>query len=36
MDISKKQNKYEIKVNFDEKLIDLFKEIRLLEIKAEV
>ena len=34
MDISKKQNKYEIKVNFDEKLIDLFKEVRLLSGKG--
>ena len=34
MDISKKQNKYEIKVNFDEKLIDLFKEVRLLSSKG--
>ena len=35
MDISKKQNKYEIKVNFDEKLIDLFKEVRLLANKGQ-
>ena len=34
MDISKKQNKYELKVNFDEKLIDLFKEVRLLTAKG--
>ena len=34
LDISKKQNKYEIKVNFDEKLIDLFKEVRLLSGKG--
>ena len=34
MDIAKKQNKYELKVNFDEKLIDLFKETRLLTAKG--
>ena len=34
MDISKKQNQFEIKVNFDEKLIDLFKEVRLLSVKG--
>jgi dynein heavy chain 1 len=34
MDITKKQNKYEIKVNFDEKLINLFKEVRLLYAKG--
>ena len=35
LDITKKQNKYEIKVNFDEKLIDLFKEVRLLSGKGQ-
>ena len=35
MDISKKQHNYEIKVNFDEKLIDLFKEVRLLTNKGQ-
>ena len=35
MDITKKQHNYEIKANFDEKLIDLFKEVRLLTNKNQ-
>ena len=35
MAINKKHNRYEIKVNFDEKLIDLFKEVRLLTNKGQ-
>ena len=35
MKVIKNQNNYEIKVNFDEKLIDLFKEVRLLANKGQ-